>query len=126
MVKWVCYPSGDKPDMWNAWFCVQDGAVRGRHATAMRFLSAGHWGKPHFKRLKGKHLKGLSEIIVGSGVEWRLIGHWDSAASTFTLTMICNHKDRVYKPTDAFEVAMDRWKAMKNGLQGITLDAHPS
>jgi hypothetical protein len=99
--------------------------VKARHAVVMRFLSAGSWGIPHYKPLKGKALKGLGEIIVGAGVEWRLIGHRDQSLDSFTVLIICNHKSQIYKPADAFETAAARWKEMRNGLQGVRLDAHP-
>jgi hypothetical protein len=125
MVKWICYPSGEEPDMWTVWHSQQNGEIKGRHATVMRFLTAGHWLKPHFKSLQGKHLKGLGEIVIGSGVQWRLFGHRDVAQDTFTLLVICNHKDGVYKPVNAFDTAIERWKEMQKGLDGIVLNDHP-
>ena len=111
--------------MWTAWHERQDKAVKGRHKTVMRFLTGGTWERPHFKALHGKKYKGLSEIIVGSGVEWRLIGNRNSGEDTFTIVMICNHKGAVYKPTDALDTAAERWKEMQDGLLGIELDDPP-
>jgi hypothetical protein len=124
MVNWICYPSGDEPDMWTKWHSAQDDAVKGKHATAMRFLTAGHWKEPHFKPLGGK-AKGLSEICIHSEVQWRLIGY-RSEKETFTVLVICNHKNRVYDPKDAFKTAAKRWKLMKDGLVGVSLNVHPS
>ena len=76
--------------------------------------------------LRGGHLKGLGEIIIKTDVQWRLIGRYERSNETFTLTMICYHKERVYIPHDALEIAMERWKEMKNGLKGIMLNAHPT
>lgn len=125
MVKWVCYPSNGEPDMWTAWLRAQNVAVKARHAVVMRFLIAGHWQRPHFRPLTGRHVKGLGEIRVGAEVEWRLIGNRNATADTFTLLVICNHKEGIYKPHDTFETAMQRWKEMRGGLKGIELNAHP-
>jgi hypothetical protein len=126
MVNWICYPNGDEPDMWTAWHRLQDGAVRAKHATAMRFLTAGIWKMPHYRPLTGKHVKGLGEIRVRGDVQWRLIGFRDTGKDTFTIVMICNHKGGVYKPVDAFEISADRRKEMLNGLRGVALNVHPN
>lgn len=111
--------------MWTHWHSTCDPGVRGRHKTVMRFLVAGYWQMPHFKPLRGKEYKGLGEIRIGSGVEWRIIGHRDAALDTFFVLTICNHKGRVYKPVDALGQAALRLKEVNDGLKGILLSVHP-
>lgn len=125
MVTWQCCPNGDEPDLWTAWHRKQSDAVKGRHAAVLRFIVQGHWTMPRYKLLKGK-AAGLGEIRVGSGVEWRLVGHHDMAASRFTVVMICYHKGNVYTPRDALKTAAARWAEMQGGLEGVAVDVHPS
>ncbi len=111
--------------MWANWHGQRNAAVKGRHAAVMRILSCGHWRGPHFKLLRGEHLRGLGEIRITGEVQWRLIGHRDMNRDSFTLVMICQHKDSVYQPRDAFDVAAKRWRQLQSGLVGVKLHAYP-
>ena len=112
--------------MWTLWYSQQNQSVKARHAVAMRFLVAGHWAMPHYRPLQGKDFRGLGEIRVGGDVEWRLVGHRDTQHDAYTVVVICNHKGRVYQPTDALATAARRWREMQNGLVGVRLNVHPS
>ena len=82
----------------------------------MRSLSAGHWQRPHYRELTGAH-KGLGEIKISAEVEWRLIGQRDKQENSFTVLVICFHKDQNYSPKDALGTALRRWREIKNGCQ---------
>lgn len=113
MVTWYCYPTGDKPDLWEHWFGCQSRKVQAKHAVAMRFLSDGYWKRPHYRDLAGQH-QGLGEIKVSAEVEWRLIGRRDKKQDSFTVLVICFHKDKNYTPRDALDTALRRWGEIEN------------
>ena len=90
----------------------------------MRFLAAGNWQRPHYRELTGA-CQGLGEIRVSAEVEWRLIGRRDTAEDSFTVLIICRHKDRNYDPRDALETAMRRWHEIENGFERKERDGPP-
>ena len=124
-MKWFCYPTGDEPDLWARWFAQQSKRAQAKHATVMRFLSDGHWQRPHYRELTGKP-QGLGEIRVSTEVEWRLIGRRDEAEDSFTLLIICHHKGKVYTPTNALDTALARWREIENGLERIERNDPPA
>jgi len=116
MVRWYCYPTSDEPDLWAHWLAQQSKRVQAKHAAVMRFLAAGHWQRPHYRKLVGAH-RGLGEIRISADVEWRLIGRRDENGESFTVLLICNHKNQNYTPRDALDTALRRWREIKNGCQ---------
>ena len=91
----------------------------------MRFLSDGHWQRPHYRELTGKP-QGLGEIRISAEVEWRLIGRRDEAEDSFTLLIICHHKGKAYTPTNALDTALARWREIENGLERIERNDPPA
>ncbi len=124
-MKWFCYPTGDEADLWAHWFAQQRKRAQARHATVMRFLSAGHWKAPHYRDLVGEH-QGLGEIKISAEVEWRLIGRRDQQEDSFTLLIICHHKGKVYTPTNALDTALARWRKVEIGLKRIERNDPPA
>lgn len=124
-MKWFCYPTGDEADLWACWFAQQSKRAQAKHATVMRFLSAGHWKAPHYRDLVGEH-QGLGEIKISAEVEWRLIGRRDQQEDSFTLLIICHHKGKVYTPTNALDTALARWRKVEIGLKRIERNDPPA
>ena len=73
------------------------------------------WEYPDIDTLKGKSLKGLSELRWRSGnVPHRLFGYRLSGHEYIVL-IGCIHNKRKYKPTDALDTAPSRRKKIQNG-----------
>lgn len=73
------------------------------------------WQEPQAKKLKGKD--GLYEIrYKADRCATRALGFFDESATTFIITLICTHKNNVYKPASAFETAQKRSKQIVDGV----------
>lgn len=69
---------------------------------------------PNGKKYKSANFK-LYEIRYKAGQRAeRALGYF-SNNDTFVILLICNHKQKIYDPPDAFEIAFTRFKAHKEG-----------
>jgi hypothetical protein len=107
---WYGDPNG--PDPWRAWYDGQLPAVQGRHDNVFRFLEVRNtWGEPHAKRIDD-----FVEVILTTKVQHRMLGFfWPREPHCFTFLLPCTHKDKVYKPKNAFETAGVRMRELQNG-----------
>lgn len=72
------------------------------------------WDEPHGKKLKNEDP--LYEIRYQAfRRQERALGYFDDAAGTFVILVICNHKDKVYKPASAFNTAHTRMEQIRSG-----------
>jgi hypothetical protein len=107
---WYGDPNGTDP--WREWYERQLPAVQGKHDSVFKFLEATTtWGEPHTKRVDD-----FVEIILKTKVQHRLLGfNWPRQSCCFTFLIPCTHKDKVYKPKNAFETAGIRMRKLQNG-----------
>ena len=67
------------------------------------------WSEPQAKKLKG--YEGLYEVrFKAHRTAKRAVGFFGPGAGEFTILILCNHKDNVYKPVNAFDTAATRRK----------------
>jgi hypothetical protein len=73
------------------------------------------WQEPQAKKLKGK--EPLFEIrFKANRCATRALGFFDDSNGIFTITLICTHKQNVYKPNDALTTAQNRAKQVGDGI----------
>lgn len=85
-----------------------------RRLAHLRITAKSDWKKPSALKLKG--FQDLYEIRYHDHRNaTRALGFFGPGASDFTVTLICTHKDDVYKPHDALQVAADRAQAVCAG-----------
>lgn len=82
------------------------------------------WQEPQAKKLKDKDP--LYEVIYKANrCATRALGFFDDLSKTFIITLICTHKQNVYKPANAFETAQNRAKQIVNGAAtAVPLNLH--
>jgi hypothetical protein len=74
-----------------------------------------HWDEPHAKKLTNEDP--LYEIkFKANRCATRALGHFDQASASFIVTVICTHKQNVYKPPGAFRTAHKRIQQIKDGF----------
>jgi hypothetical protein len=80
------------------------------------------WNEPYAKKvtLGDKKFKAagfkLHEIrYTAQKREERALGYFPSGQNTFVILLICYHKQKIYVPTEAFDIAFERFKAHKEG-----------
>lgn len=92
---------------------AEDGKANLR-ARVLRLSTASPalWTKPAARKLQG--FDDLYEIRFRNRrvVETRAIGFFGCGSVEFTILVVCTHKDRVYKPADAFDTAQRRRRAL--------------
>ncbi|WP_345539698.1 type II toxin-antitoxin system RelE/ParE family toxin [Variovorax defluvii] len=72
------------------------------------------WDEPHAKKLKGKPF--LYEVRYRANrCATRALGFFGPNEETFTITLICTHKQNIYAPPDAINSAEARAKLVKDG-----------
>ena len=72
------------------------------------------WHEPQAKKLKNEN--SLYEIrYKANRCATRAIGFFNDAEKNFIITVICTHKQNVYKPHDAFKTARDRAQQISSG-----------
>ena len=79
---------------------------------------------PYAKMLSGRQYSGLFELIFTAGEkQHRVLAMYGPSGTRYTVTMLlgCTHKQKVYKPADAFDTAMKRMGALKSGQATATL-----
>lgn len=70
---------------------------------------------PNGKKYKSANFK-LYEIRYKAGQRAeRALGYFPEGKGTFVILLICNHKQNVYAPANAFDIAFDRCQAHKEG-----------
>lgn len=74
-----------------------------------------HWDARHIKKLKNEDP--LYEIRFKSNrCATRALGYFDQTSASFIITIICTHKQNVYKPPGAFRTAHERIQHIKDGF----------
>lgn len=72
----------------------------------------GVWRNPHFHPLGNK---GVGQIIIDAGVQWRVLGFHSDDRTEFTVVLVCRHDGPKYYPADSKATAESRMIAIKNG-----------
>lgn len=73
------------------------------------------WNEPHGKKLTNEHP--LYEVrYKANRAATRALGYFDKDGKTFIITLICTHKQNVYKPPDAFKTARARAAQIESGV----------
>ena len=72
------------------------------------------WDEPHAKKLKGRNK--LYEVrYPADNCATRAVGFFGPGPNQFTITLICTHKQNVYKPHDAIATAGRRAEQIQAG-----------
>ena len=72
------------------------------------------WSTPQAKKLKG--YEDLYEVrFKAHRRQGRAIGFHGPGAGQFTILILCDHKDNVYKPANALDTAADRHRRFAQG-----------
>jgi hypothetical protein len=116
MIKYRIFDDGDPENLWAHWYREKtDKRDRNKHSVVFRMLEQQDprlWGSPHFR----DDLKdGLTEIKISATKEWRLLGTFHPDKFTYTVLLICSHKDKRYQPQSAIDTARDRLKDINDG-----------
>ena len=91
-----------------------------RAVAHLAVRSIDHWHDPQAKKLKGHD--GMFEIRFKAGrAATRALGFFGPAPGSFTITLIATHKQNVYNPRSAFDIAARRFEQIKAGAAA----AHP-
>ena len=95
---------------------------KARFERAVKHLAVSpmpEWHEPHGKKLTDEDP--LYEIRYQAFQrQERALGYFDDATHTFVIVLICNHKDRVYRPPDAFDSAHERIAWIRSGKATTT------
>lgn len=76
------------------------------------------WHEPHAKKLKGQQQ--LYEVRYRAhGCQTRALGYFGPQPGQFTITLLCTHKQNVYKPHDAFAIAGRRAQQIEAGTAAV-------
>lgn len=85
-----------------------------RQVAHLAHATKDKWHEPFAKKLQGNGA--LYEIrYKANNSATRALGFFGPTEKTFTITLICNHKQNVYKPPDAIETARKRAKQVEDG-----------
>lgn len=114
MLRYFCYITRERPNLWSHWYDSQDEAVQAKHDTAFEFLEAGNWQGPYYKRLKG--YGNVGEVRIRSKVQWRIFGFRRPGETTpeFVVVHVGSHKGKVYTPRDVLKQSGKRMKDVQN------------
>jgi hypothetical protein len=99
------------------WYFDHDASVQADFDTTLDLLAGTHdWrGLREFKMLAGKHSR-LGEIrFKTKKVQYRIAGFFGPPSRAFTLLVGCEKRQRIYKPPDAFDVALKRLSLYRQG-----------
>ncbi|MGA3077552.1 MAG: type II toxin-antitoxin system RelE/ParE family toxin [Bryobacteraceae bacterium] len=99
------------------WYKHRDPSVRADFDTTLNNLSIAP--APDWRNMKEfKHLgrEGLCEIrFATANVQYRVLGFFGPGKNTFSLYVGATHKQRIYNPPDAFDLAIKHRNSVKNG-----------
>jgi hypothetical protein len=112
--RFMDYCSGSN-NMIQEWYKRRDADVRADFDTTLKNLSiAPDWrGMKEFKHL-GR--KGLCEVrFKTANVQYRVAGFFGPGERTFSLYVGAKKKQKVYDPSDAFDLAIERRNGVKSG-----------
>jgi hypothetical protein len=102
-------------NMIQEWYGRRDADVRADFDTTLNNLSIA----PEWRDMKEfKHLghKGLCEVrFTTANVQYRVLGFFGPGERTFSPYAGATHKQRVYNPPNAFDLAIKRRNGLKNG-----------
>ena len=95
---------------------LNEGAQSDFDTTLNNLTGINDWhGLKEFKMLHGKH-SGLGEIRFKSGnVQYRAVGFFGPGRGDFTLLVGCEKRQRVFRPADAFDLALRRKRLCGQG-----------
>jgi hypothetical protein len=83
-----------------------------RAVSYLAATSRQRWDQPHALKIKGAD--DLYEIrYKADRAATRALGFFGPASGQFTITLIATHKQNVYKPHDAFKIAQERAKSIR-------------
>lgn len=89
-----------------------------RQVAYLAVTGTADWTMPRALKLKG--VKDLYEIrYKANRQQARALGFFGPNTGEFTITLICTHKDNVYKPPNAFQTATDRANSVKSGRASV-------
>lgn len=104
-----------------------DDAALEAFKSAVRHLAASprdEWRRPEAAKLTGGD--DLFEIrFKANNTQWRPVGFFGPSPGVFTITAICNKKQDVYAPPDAFKTAARRKRQVESdeaGTAPLTID----
>lgn len=73
------------------------------------------WNEPHAKKLTAQR-RALFEVrYKANKAATRALGFFGPQPGQFTITLICTHKQNVYKPPDALDTAARRASLVESG-----------
>ena len=113
--RFMEYYSEADNNMIQEWYSRRDPDVRADFDTTLKNLSiAPEWrGMKEFKHL-GR--KGLCEVrFTTANVQHRVLGFFGPGERTFSLYVGATKKQKVYKPSNAFDLAIKYRNGLKNG-----------
>ena len=93
--------------MWERWSSGLDRRTKARHRVVFEYLESRNrheWRAPFFKHLT--NLDGCGEVLVSGTYEYRILGFFMSEGNHFCALLFCYHKDKIYKPPNAFATAV--------------------
>jgi hypothetical protein len=121
--RFMDYWSDADNNLIQKWYDRQNANVRADFDTTLKDLSiAPDWrGMKEFKHL-GR--RGLCEIrFKTANVQYRVAGFFGPGERTFSLYVGAKKKQKIYDPSDAFDLALERCNGIKNGKG--SLREHP-
>jgi hypothetical protein len=116
--RFMDYHSEAGNNMIQEWYSRRDPDVRADFDTTLSNLSiasASEWrDMKEFKHLgRGE---GLCEIrFTTANVQHRVLGFFGPGEHTFSLYVGATHKQKIYKPPNAFDLAVKHRNSVKNG-----------
>ena len=127
MWKYYCYDDGSPNNLWSDWYHGCDEKTKARHDQvweALEQLEPHQWRMPLAKHLR----ESLVEIRVRGNVQWRVLGYYGPKGKqkTFTVLLICNHKQNIYQPHDAINTARKRLKMIEQNYSLVKSCDRPS
>ena len=75
-----------------------------------------------FEILSGKNYQGIGEVKLPGDqkIPIRLFGFFDKEKKHFVILIVCRHKDNRYNPANCMDTAVNRRKALANGIGTTT------
>lgn len=101
-----------------------DSAQFSRAVAHLAVSPKNQWQEPQAKKLTNENP--LYEVRYKANFcATRALGYFIEDGRSFIITLICTHKQNVYKPHDAFKTAKDRIKQIDSGIaKAIPLQIH--
>lgn len=112
-------PAGATPI--SKWYAGLSAPAKVKFDDLLEILSkTQNWQWPEYKVLRGKHLKGLSELRFSADKrEYRVIGFFKPLCNHYVLLIGCFHKGKIYEPPSTLETALQRKVDVETGKGGL-------